>query len=94
MDNNNIHSPNTASESRPSALKTLPPFFLRCMACQSIRGNCTGTFNTHTRVYPHWYPLGKSGVGEPYHSDSRKGNGTEFRNGSPLGDRVGRFGTF
>ena len=93
MDSNNTHPPNTESEPRPSALKTLSRFFLCGVACQSIRSHRTGTSNTCSRVYPDWYPLGKPWAGEPHHSDSCQGSGTEFRNRRALGDRIGLFVT-
>ena len=94
MVSNNTHSPNTESESRPSGDKDAAPFFLRCVACQSIRGNRTSTPHTRARVHPHWYPVGKSRTGEPHHSDSRQGDGTKLGDRRAMDNRFGSFGDY
>ena len=90
MDSNNTHSPNTASDSRPSAVQTLRRFFFVAWRVSPFGAVAQSLLPW---VYPYWYPLGKSGIGEPHHSDSCSGNGTEFRDRRALGNRVGLFGT-
>ena len=92
MDSNNTHSPNTESEPRPSALKTLRRFFFVAWHVSPFGAIVTSTPNTHPRTYSHWYPLGEPGAGELHHSHSCAGGGTQFRNRSPLGDCARPFG--